>query len=137
MDHARAQEQTHTSQPAPSLHSPCVSSPAPIHEHNVFCSPWTRTDAALVHHCHPLFCFYSPCPALFPLSILFSLALYQSFLLSGSKDVRHSSVWSVLPSPLCLTSPPSFPALPFHRGGGEGGVFFLLLFFFVYVALLK
>lgn len=33
----------------------CLSSPAPIHEHNVFCSLRTRTDAALVHLFHPFF----------------------------------------------------------------------------------
>lgn len=127
----------HTSLPASSLHSPCVRAhQLPFTDTVFFCSLWTRTDAALVHHCHPL--FWAFIPAALPLSsILFSLALYQPFLLSGSRDVRHCSVWVVLPSPSpsasLLLLLPLFLLSPFT----EEEEWVLLLFFSVYVAVLK
>lgn len=136
MDHARAVEQMHTSLPASSLHSPCVRAhQLPFTDTMFFCSLWTRTDAALVHHCHPLFLAFIPSALPLSSSILFSLALYQPFLLSGSRDVRHSSVWVVLPSPSAsLLLLPPFLLSPFTEEEEE---WVLLLFFSVYVAVLK
>lgn len=62
------------------------------------------------------FCIYSLCPpSLLPLFLFCSvaLALYRSFLLSASKDVRHSSVWLCLPSPSASFLLPPFLLSPF------------------------
>lgn len=108
-----------------------------------WCSPCTSLS--------PFFYFFAFIPSDLSFSsrsILFSLTLYQSFFLSGSKDVRHSSVWFVLPSPSASLLLPPFLLSSFtEKEGGRrrveeggcrgGGGFFLLVFFSVYVALLK
>lgn len=126
----------HTSLPASSLHTPCVWELTSYHSRTqcFFRSLWTRTDAALIHHCRPfsIFLHLFPLTSLFLLSIPFSLTLFQSFFLSGSKDVRHSSVWFVLPSPSASLLLPPFLLSSFtekeggrrrvEEGGCEGDV---------------
>lgn len=92
-----------------------------------WCSPYTSLS--------PFFYFFAFIPSDLPfssLSIPFSLTLFQSFFLSGSKDVRHSSVWFVLPSPSASLLLPPFLLSSFtekeggrrrvEEGGCEGDV---------------
>lgn len=75
----------------------CLSSPAPFHEHNVFCSLQARTDVVLVHLFSPLYLcqlcgIYSHCPpSILPLFRFCSVAqaLYQS---SFFQSVRMSDI---------------------------------------------
>lgn len=89
-----------------------------------WCSPCTSLS--------PFFFIPSALP-LTSLSILFSLIL-SVFLLLGGKDVRHSSVWIVLPSPSASLLLPPFLLSPFTEeegGGGKGGPLSAAAFFCV------
>lgn len=81
----------------------------------LLCIFFTLYSPPLSLHLFPL-----PSPPSFPPFLFCSvaLALYQSFLLSVSEDVRHGSVWVYLPSPPSLSHSSSLlcPLLsPFTR----------------------
>lgn len=120
----------HTTLPASSLHSPCVRAhQLPLTNTMFFipCGQELMQPLYITVTLFLFFCIYSLWPPFSSPSILFSLTLFQSFFLSGSKDVRHSSVWFVLPSPSASLLLPPFLLSSFtEKEGGrrrveEGG----------------